>query len=490
MSRIAWIYVIGVVSAAGVLGAAALATRPQTVPPLWLFLSLTAVATLLRTARVLGPNHSAYEGSTIALFAGLLLLPFWLFIALVIISHGVEWAWVRLRSPSTSHLRAWYIQPFNMAKCIVGGGAAWAVMAILPLPPQKPAPLSTVPAVVLITFAYVAVNQLVLGLVLSLARGVSFRQAGILRDALLIEAPLAGTGFVAAELMQGGPVLPLFVLAPIFLIYQAFMLPKIQDEAMHSLQRINRELNEANRSIRQLNDELFLTLAKVFDARDPYVGGHASHVAGYAVAIATEMGLPAEQIEVIRQSGYLHDIGKLAIPEVIVHKPASLTDAEYAFVKSHSDVGADFLATSRSLRHLAPFIRHHHERWDGSGYPAGLAGQAIPLEARILSVCDAVEAMASDRPYHRALSQQDIVDEIRRGAGTQFDPQVAEAFIHVAQRRGEGFVVNSARTVAEQYVGRLSATEGAVAMLFASLYGATPSFPLDIPADCQGSSPE
>ncbi len=484
MRRMAWIYVVGVVSAAGVLGIAALTARPQTAPPLWLFLSLTAVATLLRISRVLGPNHSAYEGSTIALFASLLLLPFWLFVALTVISHGVEWAWVRLRSPSNPHLRAWYIQPFNIAKCILGGGAAWAVMLVLPLPADKLAPLTAAPAVLLIVIAYVAVNQLVLGLVLSLARGVSFRQAGILRDGLLIEAPLACIGFVAVELMQRGPVLALFALAPILLIYQAFMVPKIQDEAMQSLERINLELNEANQSIRQLNDELFLTLAKVFDARDPYVGGHASQVAAYAVAIATEMGLSPNQIEVIRQSGYLHDIGKLAIPEAILHKPDSLTDAEYAFIKSHCDVGADFLTTSHGLQHLAPIIRHHHERWDGRGYPAKLAGQAIPLEARILNVCDSVEAMASDRPYHRGLSQEEIIREIRRGAGTQFDPAVAEAFIRVTQQKGPRFVVNSARTVAEQYVGRLSAAEAGAVMLFTQVYGAAASLQLDTQVNC------
>ena len=132
---------------------------------------------------------------------------------------------------------------------------------------------------------------------------ISFRQAGIFRDATLIEIPLACIGYVAVVLLNQSPLAVLFVLAPIALIYQAFMLPKLQAEAIVALESVNQDLTVANQSIRQLNDELFLTLAKVFDARDPYVGGHAAQVSTYAVAVAHELGLPAERLEVIRQSG-------------------------------------------------------------------------------------------------------------------------------------------------------------------------------------------
>jgi len=176
------------------------------------------------------------------------------------------------------------------------------------------------------------------------------------------------------------------------------MLPKVQDDAVKALEGVNRDLTQANQAMRELTEDLFSTLVKVFDTRDPYVGGHAAQVSIYAEAIAQELWLPAERVQVIKRCAYLHDIGKIAIPESILNKPGPLTATEYEIVKKHSDIGADFVATSRGLRHLAPFIRHHHARWDGEGYPLGLAGQAIPLEARILSVCDAVEAMASDRP--------------------------------------------------------------------------------------------
>ena len=217
---------------------------------------------------------------------------------------------------------------------------------------------------------------------------------------------------------------------------------------------------------RELNLELFRTLAKVFDLRDPYVGGHAAQVARYAEAIAIQMELPAERIEVIRQSAFMHDVGKLAIPEMILHKPGKLTETEYEFIKRHSDIGAELLAETEGLQHLARFVRHHHERWDGCGYPSRLAGEEIPLESRILNLCDLVEAMASDRPYHRALSTQQIVTEIQHQAGKQFDPTVAEAFLRLVDQMGNSFVVNSARTVTEQLAASILATESLTQGIF------------------------
>ncbi len=225
-------------------------------------------------------------------------------------------------------------------------------------------------------------------------------------------------------------------------------------ESMQELKRMNHELAQANHeivtashAIKELNDELFLTLAKILDARDPYVGGHAAQVSRYATAIASQLGLPPERVEMVRQAGFLHDIGKIAISEQVLHKPSRLTEEEYEYLKSHAAIGADLLETSRALRHLAPFVRGHHERWDGLGYPQGVAGEEIPLEARILAVCDAVEAMASDRPYQRGKSADEVVAEVRRCSGSQFDPQIVDVFIGLARREGASFIINSAREI-------------------------------------------
>jgi len=436
---------------AGLLTLAAYVMRSDKPVQITTFLGLSLLSTLLMIFVVFTPSHRGYEGSTIGWVAGILILPPWLFALQVMIAHLAQWAWIRYANPQSPHLRAWYIQPFNIAKGMISGFAAYTVIALLPVAPTGALSAANTVAVLLTVVAFVATNQTLLGLALYLARGISFREAGIWRDAARIEVPLACLGYVVFALMDRGPLATLFILAPIALVYQAFMLPTVQDEAVKALEGMNQDLTQANQAVRQLYDDLFSTLARVFDARDPYVGGHAAQVAAYAVAIAKELQLPAERVQLIRQCAYLHDIGKIALPESILHKPGPLTLAEYDLVKKHADIGADFVATSHGLQHLAPFIRHHHERWDGMGYPLGLAGQAIPLEARILNVCDSVEAMASDRPYHRALTVGQIIAELERCASHQFDPGVVEAFTRIVEREGDSFVVNSARTVAVAY---------------------------------------
>ncbi len=455
MKREAWIYIISVLLSAMVLSVVVFWNRAAVNPPVWIFVGLTLSTTVMRLYHIVAPDHRSYEGSTIAFVAGILLLPSWLFVLQVMISQSIEWIWVRKTDPNS--LRAWYLQPFNMSKCILGGILAiWLGNLI------KQSPLGGLHAldllvVLVIILVYVLTNQLLLGLALLIARGVSFQDAGIFRDALLIELPLACIGYVAIELLNRSPLAVIFILAPIVLIYQVFMLPKVQDEAMKALQGMNKELTEANSSISRLNNELFRALGKVFDMRDPYVGGHAAQVAAYAVAIAEELKLPPEQIERVRQSAFLHDIGKLAIPESILHKPEKLTEIEYEFVKKHAEIGADLIAATEGLSHLAPFIRHHHEHWDGHGYPLQLAGEQIPLEARILNLCDSVESMASDRPYHRGMSTKEIVAEIQACRGKQFDPILADAFIRLILQGGSTFIVNSARSVTQQYAASLLA---------------------------------
>lgn len=455
MKREAWIYVICVLLSALALSLAVFWNRAAVNSPIWIFFGLALSATLMRLYHIVAPDHRSYEGSTIAFVAGLILLPSWLFVLQVVISHCIEWVWVRRTDPNS--LRAWYLQPFNMAKCIISGILANLLVDLIKQSSIRGIYSLDLFLILFIIFVYVLTNQLLLGFALFIARGVSFQDAGIFRDAVLIELPLACIGYVAIELLNRSPLAVIFILAPIVLIYQVFMLPKVQGEAMRALEGMNKELTEANSSISRLNNELFRALAKVFDMRDPYVGGHAAQVAMYAVAIAEELKLPLDRIEIVRQSAFLHDIGKLAIPESILHKPGKLTEIEYEFVKKHAEIGADLIAATEGLSHLAPFIRHHHERWDGRGYPLHLAGEEIPLEARILNLCDSVESMASDRPYHRGMSMKEIVKEIQACRGTQFEPVLADVFVSLILRRGSAFVVNSARSVTQQYAASLLA---------------------------------
>jgi diguanylate cyclase (GGDEF)-like protein len=168
------------------------------------------------------------------------------------------------------------------------------------------------------------------------------------------------------------------------------------------------------------------SLAKAVDARDVYTGSHSERVGELAARIATRMGADAELIELIRLAGSLHDLGKLAIPEEILRKPAPLTEAERLVLERHPQIGFRMLE-SLGVDPVADWVLHHHERWDGSGYPDGLPADRIPLGARIIFVADAYDAMTSDRVYRSRLSSHDALMELRRCAGSQFDPEVVAA---------------------------------------------------------------
>ncbi|MGH2453850.1 MAG: HD-GYP domain-containing protein [bacterium] len=184
----------------------------------------------------------------------------------------------------------------------------------------------------------------------------------------------------------------------------------------------------------QLRDLLYSavrTLVAALEAKDPYTRGHSQRVSGTAVAIATERGLPAQEVEQIRLAGLLHDIGKIATPEEILHKNGPLTPQERSVVNQHAERGAAILGEMRPFRPLAELVLSHQESFDGSGYPDGLAGEAIPIGARILRVADAFDAMISDRPYRRGKPMAQATDELRQMAGRVLDPEIVETFLRV-----------------------------------------------------------
>lgn len=167
-------------------------------------------------------------------------------------------------------------------------------------------------------------------------------------------------------------------------------------------------------------------LAHALDVRDAKTANHSETVADYAVAMARQLGLSASQIERVRLAGLLHDVGKIGIPDSVLRKPGKLTDAEWAMMRRHPELGAQML-DSATLRDVRLWVLAHHERPDGTGYPQGLRGDEIPLEARILAVADAFEAMVADRPYRRGRPPAEALAELRRCAGTQFDTDVVAA---------------------------------------------------------------
>ncbi|RKP49842.1 HD-GYP domain-containing protein [Cohnella endophytica] len=178
------------------------------------------------------------------------------------------------------------------------------------------------------------------------------------------------------------------------------------------------------------------SLAKTIDARDPYTAVHSSNVANYARSIAKEMGLSQKETDSIYLAGLIHDIGKIGTPDHILQKESRLTEEEYEIMKEHSENGYEIIKNMERLQELgiAAMVRHHHERPDGKGYPAGLQGEAIPLGARILGVADAYDAMTTNRSYRQKLAIETAAGELRKHSGTQFDPAATSALLTVLIR--------------------------------------------------------
>jgi putative nucleotidyltransferase with HDIG domain len=166
-------------------------------------------------------------------------------------------------------------------------------------------------------------------------------------------------------------------------------------------------------------------LIKALDGHDPYTAAHSRRVAGTATLLARLMGMDGASVEMVRQASLVHDLGKLTVPVHVLNKMGAPTDGELELLRAHSERGARMLEQTHGLERLAPIVYHHHEHWDGTGYPASLSGSNIPLESRIIFVADAFDAMTSSRPYQPVMSSAAALDEIERCAGRQFDPRVA-----------------------------------------------------------------
>jgi putative nucleotidyltransferase with HDIG domain len=212
----------------------------------------------------------------------------------------------------------------------------------------------------------------------------------------------------------------------------------------------SKELMESYARLKENSLEAIESLNATVEAKDPYTAGHSLRVQELAVAIGMELGLSGQRLESLRLAGLFHDIGKLAVPDAVLTKPARLTPEEFSLIQQHSESGARIVEKLGPLRDAVPMIRHHHERWDGRGYPDGLADREIPLEAAIVGLADAWDAMTTDRPYQQALSVAAAIEELRAGRGTQFAPVVVDAFLATL---GRGTV----RVGAQERVGELQA---------------------------------
>ena len=190
----------------------------------------------------------------------------------------------------------------------------------------------------------------------------------------------------------------------------------------------SRELEAALEDVREMYVSTMTSLAQVVEAKDSATRGHLDRTQRYGLALAARVDPELATRPEVAYGFFLHDIGKVGIPESVLCKPGPLTDDQWIVMRAHPSIGDQIVEPIRFLEGAVEIVRTHHERWDGAGYPSGLAGEQIPLAARVFAVADSFDAMTSDRPYRRAMSLDQALEEIRRGAATQFDPTVVRAF--------------------------------------------------------------
>ena len=239
-------------------------------------------------------------------------------------------------------------------------------------------------------------------------------------------------------------------------LFQYILKPFNPDELLEAVRNGLDKFDLASSKSMILKDlkELFYktikSIASALDAKDPYTHGHSLRVTLYSIILARKLEVPENQLEAIETAGLLHDIGKIAIPHAILCKPGKLTDDEFVIMKSHPVNSEKLISSIKRLHEVSPGVKHHHERWDGRGYPDGLAGENIPFSARVIAIADTYDAMTSTRSYRKALDHDIAIAEIEKCAGAQFDPVLAKKFVEIQD------IIKAAKENPEEYYRQYS----------------------------------
>jgi putative nucleotidyltransferase with HDIG domain len=385
--------------------AAAVVRTPVSAVDCLLFVALAAPATLTQLFAIFKPRHQVFHAALVFVIAGVLLLPAPLLALMCLIQHIPDWVRHRYR---------WYIQSFNICNYVL---ASLAAVGAAHLAGTSPFILSGLAASV----TFVAVNRIPLATLLWSARGLTPRQTRLFTgEDIWIDFSLAAMGVSLAVLGEVERWMVPLALAPLVLIYY------LQRDGQ-KLEKANQTIQQQNESLRERSRAAMEGLAATVDARDAYTAGHSRRVRNISLAVGAELGLAAEELEVLGQAALLHDIGKIAIPDAILLKPDRLTPEEWKVMQTHADEGARIIERLGFVDPVVPVIRHHHERLDGSGYPDRLRGDAIPLLARIVNLADAFDSMVTTRVYRPRRDAAAAFEEIRRSTGSQFCPDVVAA---------------------------------------------------------------
>ncbi len=202
---------------------------------------------------------------------------------------------------------------------------------------------------------------------------------------------------------------------------------------MNEIKKINSELADTYEKLEKAYLESVQTLRYTVEAKDSYTRGHSDRVSEYSVLLGKYLNLPEETLNTLRIGGLFHDVGKIGVPDSILQKESKLTDDEYSEIKNHPSIGAHILSTATIFHDIIPIVKHHHEKYDGTGYPGRLQGEDIPYLARIAAVADSFDAMTSRRTYRDSLPIDVVISEFKRCKGTQFDPKLADVFLDILE---------------------------------------------------------
>ena len=202
---------------------------------------------------------------------------------------------------------------------------------------------------------------------------------------------------------------------------------------MQEIKKINTELKDTYEKLEKSYLESIATLRYTVEAKDSYTRGHSDRVSEYSVLIGKKLGLSDLQLRTLQIGGLFHDIGKIGVPDSILLKESKLTDDEYSEIKNHPSIGAHILSNATIFKDIIPIVKHHHERYDGKGYPSMLKGNEIPYLARITAIADSFDAMTSKRSYRDSLPLETVIDEFRKNKGTQFDPELTDIFLDILE---------------------------------------------------------
>ena len=215
---------------------------------------------------------------------------------------------------------------------------------------------------------------------------------------------------------------------------------------MNEIKKINMQLSETYEKLEQAYLESIETLRYTVEAKDIYTRGHSDRVSEYSVLIGKKLGLSEKDLKTLKIGGLFHDIGKIGVPDSILQKEAKLTDDEYSQIKQHPNIGVHILSNATIFKDILPIVEHHHEKWDGTGYPGRLSGENIPYFARITAVADSFDAMTSRRSYRDSLPIETVISEFENCSGTQFDPKLAELFLDILKNN-----FNEIQTIMDKY---------------------------------------